>query len=104
MSHDDVIESADAAQPLTQRLADASVGHVTGELAQAGIEHRLESQEGRVRQEEDLVQESQHHVGPRLQRERQHVQHKHKHMAGLNSRGPSSSGKKKIKKIKKDKK
>lgn len=63
----DVIESADAAQPLAQRLADASVGHVAGELAEAGVERRLERQERGVRQEEDLIEESQDHVGPRLQ-------------------------------------
>lgn len=48
MSHDDVIESADPAQPLAQRLADAGVGHVAGELAEAGVERRLQRQEGRV--------------------------------------------------------
>lgn len=48
MSQNDVIESADTAQPLTQRLADASVGHVAGELAEAGVERRLERQEGGI--------------------------------------------------------
>lgn len=47
-SHDDVIESADAAQPLAQRLADAGVGHVAGQLAEAGVERRLQRQEGGV--------------------------------------------------------
>lgn len=69
-STDDVIESADAAEPLAQRVADAGVGHVTGELAEAGVERRLQSQERGVRQEEDLVQESQDHVGPCLQEPR----------------------------------
>lgn len=70
-SEDDVIQSADAAEPLAQRLADAGVGHVTRELAEARVERRLERQEGRVRQEEDLVEEGQDHVGPRLQTERE---------------------------------
>lgn len=69
MSHDDVIQSADPAEPLAQRLPDPRVGDVAGELAEARVERRLERQEGGVRQEEDLVQESQNHVGPRLQRE-----------------------------------
>lgn len=65
-SQDDVIESADPAEPLAKRLADSGVGHVAGELAEAGVERRLERQEGGVGQEEDLVQEGQDHVGPRL--------------------------------------
>lgn len=44
-SQDDVIESADAVQPLAQGLADAGVSHMTGELAEAGVERRLERQE-----------------------------------------------------------
>lgn len=47
-SEDDVIESANAAQPLAQRLADAHIGHMTGELAEAWVECWLEGQEGRV--------------------------------------------------------
>lgn len=69
-SPDDVIESADTAEPLAQRVADAGVSHVTGELAEAGVECRLKCQERGVRQEEDLVQEGQDHVGPRLQEPR----------------------------------
>lgn len=70
VSQNDVIESADAAQPLAQRLAYASIRHVTGQLAEAGVERRLERQEGGIWQEQDLIEESQHHVGPRLQTER----------------------------------
>lgn len=70
MSQNDVIESADAAQPLAQRLAYASIRHVTGQLAEAGVERRLERQEGGIWQEQDLIEERQHHVGPRLQTER----------------------------------
>lgn len=47
-SQDDVVESANAAQPLAQRLADADVGHMTGKLAEAWVECWLEGQEGRV--------------------------------------------------------
>lgn len=70
VSQNDVIESADAAQPLAQRLAYASIRHVTGQLAEAGVERRLERQEGGIWQEQDLIEERQHHVGPRLQTER----------------------------------
>ncbi|MEQ2209255.1 hypothetical protein XENOCAPTIV_027452 [Xenoophorus captivus] len=69
MSHDDVIQSADPAEPVTQCLSDSCIGHVTGKLAEAGVERWLKRQEGGVRQEEDLVEKSQDHVGPRLQRE-----------------------------------
>lgn len=48
VSHNDVIESANAAQPLPKGLADSGVGHMTGELAEAGVECRLEGQEGWV--------------------------------------------------------
>lgn len=47
-SQDDVIQPAHAAQPLPQRLADADISHVTGQLAEAGVEGRLERQEGGV--------------------------------------------------------
>lgn len=47
-SQDDVVESANAAQPLAQRLADADIGHMTGKLAKAGVERWLEGQEGGV--------------------------------------------------------
>lgn len=66
-SHNDVIESADPAQPLAERLADARVGYVTGELAQAGVQRRLQRQEGGVGQGQNLVQERQDHRGPSLQ-------------------------------------
>lgn len=69
-SQDDVIESANAAQPLAQRLADADVGHMTGKLAEAWVEGWLEGQEGGVRQEEDLIEDGQDHVGPCLQGEK----------------------------------
>lgn len=72
-SHADVVESADAAQPLAQRLADAAVAHVAGELADAGVERRLERQERGIRQQQDLIEESQDHVGPRLRRERKKI-------------------------------
>lgn len=49
-SQNDVIESADPAQPFAQGLANAGVGHVAGELAEAGVERRLERQEWGVRQ------------------------------------------------------
>lgn len=48
ISQDDVIESANAAQPLAQRLADANIGHMTGKLAEAWVECGLEGQEGGV--------------------------------------------------------
>lgn len=47
-SEDDLIESSDAAQPLAQRLPDASVSHVTGKLAEGRVECWLERQEGGV--------------------------------------------------------
>lgn len=68
-SENDVIEPADAAQPLAQRLADAAIGHVAGELTEAGVERRLQRQEGGVGQEEDLIEERQDHVGPGLERD-----------------------------------
>lgn len=66
-SEDDVVQPAHAAQPLAQRLADAAVGHVARELAETRVEGRLEGQEGRVGEEQHLVEQRQHHVGPRLQ-------------------------------------
>lgn len=65
-SEDDVVQSAHTAQPLAQCLADAAVGHMTRELAETRVEDRLERQEGRVGEEQHLVEQRQDHVGPRL--------------------------------------
>lgn len=75
MSEDDVIESANAAQPLAQRLADANIGHMTGKLAEARVERWLEGQEGGVWQEKDLIEDGQDHVGPCLQGKKKQKTH-----------------------------
>lgn len=47
-SQSDVVEPANAAQPFAQSLANAGIGHVTGQLTEARKEDRLQTHEGGV--------------------------------------------------------
>lgn len=70
-SHCDVIHSPYATQPLSHCLAHVEVSHMTGQLTNAGEHGGLQGHEGSVWEELDLSQDSQNHVGPRLERERE---------------------------------
>lgn len=64
--HNDVIDTAHSAKPLSHGLANSDVSHVTGQLADAREHCWLEGCEGRVWKDLNLIENCEHHVGPRL--------------------------------------